>query len=88
MGLSLPVYFGLLAVLLGAIALGVLPKGMIGAFLFMMVVGALLDVIGNNTPIVKTFFGGGPIVIIFGSAALVLVSTSCPKKSPIMSRPS
>lgn len=71
MGLSLPVYFGLLAVLLGAIALGVLPKGMIGAFLFMMVVGALLDVIGNNTPIVKTFFGGGPIVIIFGSAALV-----------------
>ncbi|MFB0957516.1 MAG: 2-hydroxycarboxylate transporter family protein [Clostridiaceae bacterium] len=71
MGLSLPVYFGLLVVLLGAIALGVLPKGMIGAFLFMMVVGALLDVIGNNTPIVKTFFGGGPIVIIFGSAALV-----------------
>lgn len=71
MGLTLPVYFTLLAVIIVAIALGVLPGGMIGAFAFMMLVGALLDVIGNNTPIVKTFFGGGPIVIIFGSAALV-----------------
>lgn len=71
MGVSLPVYFSLLGVLLIAIIFNVLPKGMIGAFAFMMIVGALFDVIGNNTPIVKTFFGGGPIVIIFGSAALV-----------------
>ncbi len=71
MGLSLPVYLSLLAVLLVAVFMGVLPNGMIGAFAFMMIVGALLDLIGNNTPIVKTFFGGGPIVVIFGSAALV-----------------
>ena len=71
MGISLPLYTILLVILLGAVALGVLPKGMIGAFAFMMIIGALLDVIGNNTPIVKTFFGGGPIVIIFVSSALV-----------------
>lgn len=71
MGLTLPVYFTLLAVIVVAMIFDVLPGGMIGAFAFMMIVGALLDVIGNNTPIVKTFFGGGPIVIIFGSAALV-----------------
>lgn len=71
MGLTLPVYFSLLAVLIVAIILDVLPGGMIGAFAFMMIVGALLDVIGNNTPIINTFFGGGPIIIIFGSAALV-----------------
>jgi CCS family citrate carrier protein len=71
LGLSLTVYFVLFIVLLVAIFLNVLPGGMIGAFIFMMLVGALMDVIGNNTPIVKTFFGGGPIVIIFGSAALV-----------------
>jgi CCS family citrate carrier protein len=71
MGISLPVYFTLLAVIIIAIILDVLPGGMIGAFAFMMIVGAFLDVIGNNTPIIKTFFGGGPIVIIFGSAALV-----------------
>jgi CCS family citrate carrier protein len=74
MGVKLPVYFTLLAVIIIAIILDVLPGGMIGAFAFMMVVGALLDVIGNNTPIIKTFFGGGPIVIIFGSAALVYFS--------------
>jgi CCS family citrate carrier protein len=74
MGVKLPVYFTLLAVIIIAIILDVLPGGMIGAFAFMMIVGALLDVIGNNTPIIKTFFGGGPIVIIFGSAALVYFS--------------
>lgn len=71
MGISIPVYLGLFVVLLLAMIFNVLPGGMIGAFAFMMIIGALLDVIGNNTPIVKTFFGGGPIVIIFGSAALV-----------------
>ena len=71
MGISLPVYLGLLVVLIVAIVMDVLPAGMIGAFAFMMIIGALLDVIGNNTPIIKTYFGGGPIVVIFGSAALV-----------------
>lgn len=71
MGISLPVYLGLLVVLIVSIAMDVLPAGMIGAFAFMMIIGALLDVIGNNTPIIKTYFGGGPIVVIFGSAALV-----------------
>ncbi len=74
MGIKLPVYFTLLAVIIIAIILDVLPGGMIGAFAFMMIVGSLLDVIGNNTPIIKTFFGGGPIVIIFGSAAMVYFS--------------
>ena len=79
MGITLPVYFALLIVLFIAMFFDVLPGGMIGAFAFMMIIGALLDVVGNNTPIVKTFFGGGPIVIIFGSAALVyynLIPTS------------
>ncbi|MFV0503442.1 MAG: 2-hydroxycarboxylate transporter family protein [Lachnospirales bacterium] len=71
MGIKLPAYLAILAVILVAIQFDSLPGGMIGAFAFMMVVGAILDVIGNNTPIVKTFFGGGAIVIIFGSSALV-----------------
>lgn len=70
-GIGLPYYIILAAVLLVAIALGVLPTGMIGAFSFLMIFGALLELIGNHLPIVKTFFGGGPIVVIFGSAALV-----------------
>lgn len=71
MGVSLPYYIMLAIIVLAGTALGVLPTGMIGAFAFMMIFGALLELIGNHLPIVKTFFGGGPIVVIFGSAALV-----------------
>lgn len=70
-GLSLPVFAIISIVVLVGTYLGVLPEGMIGAFALMFVLGAVFGEIGNHTPIVKTFLGGGPIVIIFGSAALV-----------------
>lgn len=47
-----------------------LPKGMIGAFLFLMLSGEILNLIGNNLPIIKTYLGGGPIVVIFVGAAI------------------
>jgi CCS family citrate carrier protein len=50
--------------------MGVLPKGMIGAYAVMMIIGAILNEIGTHLPIVRSYLGGGPIVIIFGSAAL------------------
>jgi Na+/citrate or Na+/malate symporter len=69
---GMPWYFFVLfaAVVLGAAYLGKLPKGMIGAFPIMIVIGAVLGLIGDKTPIIKTFLGGGAIVVIFGSAAL------------------
>ncbi|MBV1757934.1 MAG: 2-hydroxycarboxylate transporter family protein [Dethiosulfatibacter sp.] len=70
MGISLPIFGVLTAVVLIGTYMGVLPAGMIGAFALMMIVGAILNEIGSHLPIVKTFLGGGPIVIIFGSAAL------------------
>lgn len=71
MGIPLPYYLVLLGLLILGVITESLPGGMIGAFAFMMIVGALLDLIGNHTPIVKSYLGGGPIVVIFGSAALV-----------------
>ena len=59
------------AVVLGATYLGVLPKGMTGCFVFMIVVGDILSWIGDHTPVVKSYLGGGAIVVIFGSALLV-----------------
>ena len=59
------------AVVLAATYLGVLPKGMTGCFVFMIVVGDVLAWIGDHTPIVKSYLGGGAIVVIFGSALLV-----------------
>lgn len=71
MGIPVTLFAAISAVVLGAAYLGVLPKGMIGAFPIMMIIGAILNEIGNKTPIVKDYLGGGPIVVIFGSAALV-----------------
>ncbi len=59
------------AVVLAATYLGVLPKGMAGCFVFMIVVSEILCWIGDHTPIIKDFLGGGAIVVIFGSALLV-----------------
>jgi Na+/citrate or Na+/malate symporter len=55
---------------LAAAYLGKLPKGMIGAFPLMIVIGAVFSLIGDKTPVINTFLGGGAIVVIFGSAAL------------------
>ena len=60
--------FGAVVVL--AAYMGVLPQGMAGCFAFMIVLGTILGKIGDNTPIIKDYLGGGAIVIIFGSAAL------------------
>ena len=56
---------------LAATYLGVLPKGMAGCFLFMIVLGTILGWIGDHTPIIRSYLGGGAIVCIFGSALLV-----------------
>lgn len=71
MGISLPMFMILSIVILGATYMGVLPKGMVGALPLMMVVGASLNELGNRLPIIKDYLGGGAIVIIFASAALV-----------------
>ncbi|MCT4508129.1 MAG: 2-hydroxycarboxylate transporter family protein [Tepidibacter sp.] len=71
MGISLPMFIILSIIILTATYMGVLPKGMIGALPLMMVIGASLNELGNRLPIIKDYLGGGAIVIIFVSAALV-----------------
>ena len=43
---------------------------MAGCFAFMIVWGAILQEIGDHLPIVRSFLGGGPVVIIFGMGYL------------------
>lgn len=50
---------------------GVLPTGMIGAFAFLITVGALLAFIGDRGPILRDYLGGAPLVCIFAAAASV-----------------
>ncbi|WP_232324934.1 2-hydroxycarboxylate transporter family protein [Halobacillus mangrovi] len=61
--------FGLITLI--SLYTGNLPGGMIGSLLLMIVFGELFGWIGDNTPIVKTFLGGGAIVAIFGAAFMV-----------------
>lgn len=70
-GIPLPIYLGLVVVVFGMMTAGILPGGMIGALAVMMTLGGIFNVIGNKTPIVRTYLGGGAIVCIFASAALV-----------------
>ncbi|MDW6004409.1 2-hydroxycarboxylate transporter family protein [Vibrio mangrovi] len=58
------------AVILLATIQNKMPTGIIGAIGVMAVVGYILNVVGDKTPILNQFFGGGAIAIIFGSSYL------------------
>jgi malate:Na+ symporter len=66
------VFFVLFSVIvIGASYMNALPKNMIGAFAYMIVLGAIAGLVGDRTPILKDYLGGGPIVAIFGAAFMV-----------------
>ncbi len=47
------------------------PKGFLGGFMLCTIFGITLEKLGDNIPIVKDYFGGGPFVAIFAAAAIV-----------------
>lgn len=59
----------LVLVIVGQI-FGVNPPGFLGGFTVCSVFGLLLVKIGDNTPFVKTYLGGGGFVAIFGAAVI------------------
>ncbi|MDC0609683.1 2-hydroxycarboxylate transporter family protein [Vibrio sp.] len=64
------VYFCSAVIILFAATQNLLPSGLIGALGIMAVVGYILNVVGDRTPILNQFFGGGAIAVIFGSSYL------------------
>lgn len=65
-----PIFAIISVAVLAAAYLGVLPQGMAGCFAFMIVIGTILNEIGDRTPIINSYLGGGAIVIIFGTALM------------------
>lgn len=61
-------------IVLASTMMGVLPAGMAGCFAFMIVFGTLLSELGDRLPIVRSFLGGGAIVVIFGMGYLRYVN--------------
>ena len=66
-----PIFLIIAVIVFGATYLGVLPAGMAGCFAFMIVLGTIFAWIGDHTPVIKDFLGGGAIVCIFGAGLLV-----------------
>src|SRR5690625_6506100 len=50
---------------------GNLPTGMVGALLLMMVLGEFFGWIGDSTPLLRSYLGGGAVMSVFGSAFLL-----------------
>lgn len=64
-------FLGIVLITLVAMYTGNLPAGMIGAVLILMVLGEFLGWVGDKTPILRSYLGGGAILAIFGSAFMV-----------------
>ena len=72
-----PIFLVITVVCLAATYLGVLPKGMAGCFLFMMVLGEILGWIGDHTPASRTSWAAAPSCA-FSAPACWYTSASCP----------
>ena len=70
MGLSIPAYIFVAAVILFAAKTEILPANMVGALGIMMVLGSLFNLLGSKIPIIRSYLGGGAVFCIFASSAL------------------
>ncbi len=70
MGMELPVYLIVAAIVLFAAEMEFMPSNMVGALAVMMVLGGLLNFLGSRIPIIRSYLGGGAVFCIFVSSAL------------------
>ncbi len=70
MGLSLPVYIVIAAIVLFAAETEILPVNMVGALAIMIVLGSVFNLMGSKIPIIRSYLGGGAVFCIFASSAL------------------
>lgn len=69
-GVSLPLYLGLLTILVIVIAMGKLPLNMLGITFMLILLGHLFYWIGQNLPIFKDYLGGGSVFTLLAAALL------------------
>ncbi|AEF25978.1 2-hydroxycarboxylate transporter family protein [Streptococcus parauberis] len=69
-GVSLPLYLGLLSILVIVIAMGKLPLNMLGITFMLILLGHLFYWIGQNLPIFKDYLGGGSVFTLLAAALL------------------
>lgn len=82
--IPMKIFLPLLIVCILGIIFNVVPSGFLGAYMLCSVLGILLDQIGNVTPIVKTYLGGGSFVAIFGAAIIAYFGIMPEKTSTLI----
>ena len=70
-GLPLPLYLLVLALLFAGMYTHSIPRGMVGGFLLLLVLGEGLNWIGKTVPVVKTYLGGSVICVLGGAVLTV-----------------
>ena len=68
-GFSIPLYLGILALVVVCMYMDCLPAGLVGGMIALMVLGEGLNFFGNYTPVVKTYLGGS-VICILGAAVI------------------
>ena len=68
-GFSIPLYLGILALVVVCMYMDCLPAGLVGGMIALMVLGEGLNFLGNHTPVVKTYLGGS-VICILGAAVI------------------
>lgn len=68
-GFSIPLYLGILALVVVCMYMDCLPVGLVGGMIALMVLGEGLNFLGNHTPVVKTYLGGS-VICILGAAVI------------------
>ena len=68
-GFPIPLYLGILALVVVCMYMDALPAGLVGGMIALMVLGEGLNFLGNNIPIVKTYLGGS-VICILGAAVI------------------
>jgi malate:Na+ symporter len=77
-------YFVLAFVILNAaLYFKFLPKSLAGVLPLLIVYGAAFRYVGDRIPIVKDYLGGGSIVVLFGTSALVMFGLVPPEMAKI-----
>ena len=68
-GFSIPLYLGILALVVVCMYMDCLPAGLVGGMIALMVLVEGLNFLGNHTPVVKTYLGGS-VICILGAAVI------------------
>ena len=69
-GIALPIYIGIILILICIMAIGKLPHTIVGAISVLVILGNFLHYLGNKIPIIRSYLGGGSVFCIFVSAFL------------------